>query len=252
MPAFLVKRKDLLGGEGMLTIAIVEDDLKSVQLLRKYIEQYGIDRKEQIKVQHYTNGLNFISECRMDCNIVLMDIEMPYLNGLETAKKLRMLDSHIPLIFITNMAQYAINGYEVQALDFMVKPVEYFNFSIKLDRAVRICRENVTSYIYVQTDLGVRKINTAELIYVESEKHYLFLHTQTECYKVRSTMKSFISRLPVEKFACCSKSYCVNMDYVTKFDSKSICVDQMEISISRNYKKEFIDQMTTFINRGGN
>ena len=175
----------------MLTVAIVEDDLKSAQLLTKYIERYNEEKKEQLTVLHFTNGLNFISEYKANCDIVLMDIEMPHMNGLETAKKLRMRDTHIPLIFITNMAQYAINGYEVQALDFMVKPVEYFNFSLKLDRAVRICKENKISYVYIQSDLGMRKIYV-ETLPVEkriisligyARKDVMGIHMENYCEK---------------------------------------------------------------------
>lgn len=236
----------------MLTVAIVEDDVRSAQLLMKYVERYGQERQEQMKALHYGNGLEFISEYKAECDIVLMDIEMPHMNGLETAAKLRIMDAQIPLIFITNMAQYAINGYEVQALDFMVKPVEYFNFSLKLDRAVRICKENVTSYIYIPNENGMIKMDSSELMYVESEKHYLYLHTRTDCYKLRSTMQEFVDKIPKEKFACCNKSFCVNMEYVMKFSTKTVTVCGMEIGISRNYKQEFLNQMTTYINRGGN
>ena len=112
--------------------------LTSAKILQDYILRYSEEKQEPLAVECFENGLNFISDYKASCDIALMDIEMPHMNGLDTARKLREFDSQIPLIFITNMAQYAINGYEVQALDFMVKPIEYFNFSLKLDKAIRI------------------------------------------------------------------------------------------------------------------
>ena len=138
----------------MITIAIVEDDKKSAKILQDYILRYSEEKQEPLAVECFENGLNFISDYKASCDIALMDIEMPHMNGLDTARKLREFDSQIPLIFITNMAQYAINGYEVQALDFMVKPIEYFNFSLKLDKAIRICKKLHGYQIYVPSEQG--------------------------------------------------------------------------------------------------
>jgi len=164
----------------MITIAIVEDDKKSAKILQDYILRYSEEKQEPLAVECFENGLNFISDYKASCDIALMDIEMPHMNGLDTARKLREFDSQIPLIFITNMAQYAINGYEVQALDFMVKPIEYFNFSLKLDKAIRICKKLHGYQIYVPSEQGTVKIDIADLIYIESAKHYLYLHTSKE------------------------------------------------------------------------
>ena len=142
----------------MITIAIVEDDKKSAKILQDYILRYSEEKQEPLAVECFENGLNFISDYKASCDIALMDIEMPHMNGLDTARKLREFDSQIPLIFITNMAQYAINGYEVQALDFMVKPIEYFNFSLKLDKAIRICKKLHGYQIYVPSEQGTVKI----------------------------------------------------------------------------------------------
>ena len=94
----------------MITIAIVEDDKKSAKILQDYILRYSEEKQEPLAVECFENGLNFISDYKASCDIALMDIEMPHMNGLDTARKLREFDSQIPLIFITNMAQYAING----------------------------------------------------------------------------------------------------------------------------------------------
>ena len=219
----------------MITIAIVEDDKKSAKILQDYILRYSEEKQEPLAVECFENGLNFISDYKASCDIALMDIEMPHMNGLDTARKLREFDSQIPLIFITNMAQYAINGYEVQALDFMVKPIEYFNFSLKLDKAIRICK----------------KLHGYQ-IYIESAKHYLYLHTSKETFRLRSTMGDFIAQLPTGRFSCCSKSFCVNLEWISRYQGNSVFVNGKELSISRSYKKTFIDQMTMYINRGGN
>ena len=150
------------------------------------------------------------------------------------------------------MAQYAINGYEVQALDFMVKPIEYFNFSLKLDKAIRICKKLHGYQIYVPSEQGTVKINIADLIYIESAKHYLYLHTSKETFRLRSTMGDFIAQLPTGRFSCCSKSFCVNLEWISRYQGNSVFVNGKELSISRSYKKTFIDQMTMYINRGGN
>ena len=153
----------------MITIAIVEDDKKSAKILQDYILRYSEEKQEPLAVECFENGLNFISDYKASCDIALMDIEMPHMNGLDTARKLREFDSQIPLIFITNMAQYAINGYEVQALDFMVKPIEYFNFSLKLDKAIRICKKLHGYQIYVPSEQGTVKFDIADLIYIERD-----------------------------------------------------------------------------------
>ena len=124
----------------MLSVAIVEDDRKYSKLLEGYLERYSAENDVKFKVDVFDDGLKFIMGYDGDggYNIVFMDVEMPRLDGIKTSRKLRATDKNVSLIFVTNMAKYAVSGYEVDALDFMVKPVDYFNFSLKLEKAVRI------------------------------------------------------------------------------------------------------------------
>lgn len=236
----------------MIRIAIVEDDGNSAELLLHYIDRYQEEKKEKITTEMFRDGLEFISDYKASYDLILMDIEMPHLNGLDTARKLRRMDGQVCLIFITNMAQYAIHGYEVQALDFMIKPVGYFNFSLKLDKVIRICSHQDQKYIFIPTEGGKLKLDTEEIVYIESDKHYLYLYTERGEFKIRSTMSEFIEKLPKKRFCNCNKSFCVNMDYISRYRGDSVIVNDVELRVSRTYKKAFVDKMTTYINRGGN
>lgn len=101
----------------MYRIAIVEDDQNAAEVLRSYLQRYEEENGEQFSVSSFANGLLFLKEQESGFDIVFMDIEMPALDGMETAKLLRRVNDISCLIFVTNMASYAIKGYEVDAID---------------------------------------------------------------------------------------------------------------------------------------
>ena len=110
----------------MINIAIIEDNAADANLLRSYIDRYFAETDKSYKVEVFSDGFNFLSNYSGKCNIAFFDIEMPHIDGMQVARRLRAVDSEVSIIFVTNMAKYAINGYEVSALDFIIKPVEYF------------------------------------------------------------------------------------------------------------------------------
>ena len=123
----------------MFKVAIVEDDRVASDTLKEYIERFAAEKNEKIEAEVFEDGLKFIGGYKPVYDIVFMDVVMPGINGIETAKKLREIDNGVVLVFITSMAQYAINGYEVDAADFLLKPVSYFTFSLKLAKIMRRC-----------------------------------------------------------------------------------------------------------------
>ena len=118
-------------GEGMYTIAIVEDDKTQAASLKEYLLRYAAENGEAFAVKTFSNAVIFLEKYTAVYDVVFMDIKMPYLNGIAAAHKLRELDKGVLLFFITSLTQYAIRGYEVDALNYIVKPVEY-NFSVLL------------------------------------------------------------------------------------------------------------------------
>ena len=120
----------------MISVAIVEDDERYAVILKEYLKKYEEEYRESIDVTRFEDGDEIVENYRSQFDIILMDIEMRFMNGMEAAKKIREKDSQVIIIFITNMASYAIIGYAVDALDYVLKPISYFAFSQRLNRAV--------------------------------------------------------------------------------------------------------------------
>lgn len=117
-------------------IALVEDDVKAAETIQKYLDRYEAENQIKFDVTTFSNAIPLLENYTADYDIIFMDIRMPYMNGMDAAHRLRAIDSKVILIFITSLTQYAVAGYEVEALDYIVKPVNYYDFALKLARAI--------------------------------------------------------------------------------------------------------------------
>ena len=122
----------------LIRIAIVEDEPTERDRIKVYLEEIAQEDQTQFDIEQYSSGMAFVMRGMKDYDLVLMDIDMPNLNGIETAKALRKVDQSATLIFVTNMAQYAISGYEVNAVDFILKPVNRYSFAIKINPILEV------------------------------------------------------------------------------------------------------------------
>ena len=119
-----------------MKLAIVEDRQEHVDRLQSFIEKYREEHNEQFQIFIFSDGLKFLDAYKRGFDIVFMDINMPHIDGMETAKRLREIDKNTCLIFITEHSSFAVSGYEVSAFDFILKPVEYARFAEKLKKPV--------------------------------------------------------------------------------------------------------------------
>ena len=235
----------------MYKLAIVEDDDSAAQQLQTYFSQYSDENSVEFDIQRFSNGVDFISDYQSVYDIVLMDIEMPMMDGMETARRLRAIDENVILIFVTNMAQQAINGYEVNAVNFLVKPVSYFKFSHAISKVIDKIVMRHDEVITVRAKESFYRLSVREIIYIEVYGHFLYYYTAKGKIEARGSLVQTEKELEPLGFARCNDCYIVNLRYVLQFNSKGVKLGgcEEEIPISRRKKNEFLDKLNMYINR---
>lgn len=231
----------------MLHIAIVEDEKIYAQHLSEYIQRFQEEFSQDIKLSVFTDGDEILEKYTSEYDIILMDIQMQFVDGMTAAEKIREMDKSVIIMFITNMTSYAVKGYEVDALDYIVKPVEYFSFSQKLARAIGRVRKKEEHYILVPVEAGVQKLEIEEVYYIESFGHELIYVTKKGRYSSRGVMKKLEEKLSPYGFYRSAKSYLVNMRYVEGVSEGCCLIHNESLQISRQKRKEFMDVLLNYM-----
>ena len=198
----------------MAKIAVVEDNDAMRAQLCGFIAQYAQESGHQLDVTAFSDGAQLVEPYRPGFDIIFLDIEMPKLGGMPTAERIRRQDPDVVLVFVTNMAQYAIRGYEVDALDFVLKPVSYYQFSTKLERALQRIQRRRGGQVALQVSGGVQLLDTDDILYLETRDRLLHYHTATDTWSVRGSLLKAEKDLAAYHFARCNQCYLVNLRHV--------------------------------------
>ena len=230
----------------MIQIAIVDDEAQARERVKECLDFWAQKEGVEFCVKEFDSGLAFIGTYAPIYDIVLLDIEMPGSDGLETARMLRKVDKSVIIMFVTNMSQLAIHGYEVEALDFIVKPVNRYSFAMKMSRALaRIKR--LDDVIQIKEEGETYAVSVSSIKYLEVSGHYVVFHTKDRNYSEYTTLKNAESKIGKDFFVHCNRHLLVNLRYIDSVKRESVIVDGEELLFSRAQKKPFLSAYSDFL-----
>ena len=219
----------------MIKAAIVDDDSVSLDLICSYLERFSKENNMEIVFSRFEEAISFLEQSH-SFDLVFLDIEMPLINGMQAAEKLRETNKSIALIFVTNTAKYAVNGYSVDAVDYLLKPVNYTRFSALMKKTVRMLG-------------GMRRVRLSTVICVEIKEHLLVWNTENGRIETWGTLKDAEKMLPQDRFVRCNHNCIIGLKYVDVVDGDyAVLYDGRRISISHSKRKTF---MTRLLQEGG-
>ncbi|MEG2640553.1 MAG: LytTR family DNA-binding domain-containing protein [Bacilli bacterium] len=236
----------------MIKIAIVEDNKEDAKQFKEYIKQYQEEQKVIFDIKIFSSGIIFLEEYQGNFDIIFMDIDLPGQNGLETSKILRERDAKVVLIFLTNLAKYAIKGYSVNAFDFIAKPITYFSFSTMLKRALTKCSFEKGTDVTINNQGVIVKVDVDSILYIEVYNHRLIFHTDSGDFSEWKSLSSIENEYVSYGFAKGSASFLINLRRVKCIFGNQVSLDNgTPVYLSRSQKKLFAQKFSEFISGDG-
>lgn len=231
-----------------MKIGILEDERQVSEKIKSYIQKFFNERGENVQIFVYSDAYSLIESYHSDMDVLFMDIQMNLMNGMEAATYIRQNDPHVLIVFVTNLAQYAVEGYSVNAFDFILKPVDYNGFAMKLER---ICKElnhkKTDSVVNIKTKRGFMRFNVSEIAYVEVKAHDLLYHVGDDVIVSRGTLKNATQELEKHYFSLCNNCYLVNLAYVRKVNNTVILSTGDELFVSQGKRKQFMTELAKYM-----
>lgn len=227
-----------------MNIAIVEDEKKEAEWLARLIEKYSAEHDITLACKVFNDGLDFLSGSKQQFEIVFLDIQMPFVDGLSVAAKLRQIDTNVIIVFVTNMVQYAIKGYEVEASDFIVKPIEYNVFEYKFKRILSLAKKRIATDIVISGGGGQLRVSAGDIDYVEVSGHKVIYHINGRGIESWDVLANVYEMLKPFDFCYCNSCYIVNLNHVRSVSGDMADVNGVQLKISRGKKKEFLRRLS--------
>lgn len=230
-----------------MRVAVIDDEQKERETLSGYLNRFESEYHKKIRIDVFESGDRFLETFGPEYDVIIFDVDMRGMNGLDCARKIREMDENVIILFVTNMAKYAVNGYEVDAIDYIIKPVGYYDFSLKFQKAVRRLSRKTEKSIMLEIGAKIHRVKVSDITYVEVLAHYVIYHLKNETFKLRGSMKEQELKLSAYNFSRIHKSYLVNLAYVENIQGNVIVVAGEQLPVGLAYKDVFMQDFLRFI-----
>ena len=233
--------------ETMLSVVLVEDEVFDRRMLRECLNRYSSESGTEFACTEYAGGEAFLEQHAGTPDLIFMDIVMEGLDGMSTARQMRLRNETSILIFVTSMIQYAVQGYSVDATDFLIKPISYPLFKLCMDRALKKLRRNTPAQLTFSNREGSWSIPASEICYFESLDHKVYVHTISRTIPVDLSLAAVEKMTASLPFFRCPTSFLINLSYAEHLKGNDLWVHGERLSVSRYRRKEFLDAWAAFL-----
>ncbi|MDR2620420.1 MAG: LytTR family DNA-binding domain-containing protein [Propionibacteriaceae bacterium] len=234
----------------MIRVGVVEDDERSKAEVLGHLARFERESagRERFTVTVFSDGSELVASYRLDFDILFLDIKMERLDGMSAARQIREVDSDVVIIFITNSPHYAINGYSVGALSYLLKPVTYTAFSGELKRSLTLVSKRERHTVMLSFENEKHRVDIADVCYLESYKHQITAHTLSRPYAAAGPLRALEEELGAHGFFRINSGYLVNLRHVTGIRQSAVLLrGGRELQVSRARKQAFLVALADYI-----
>ncbi|WP_312939925.1 LytTR family DNA-binding domain-containing protein [Oscillibacter sp.] len=218
-----------------MKVAIVEDETPHAEALQDLLQQWSEEHQALIDVALFDSGEAILSACGDLFDLVFMDIQMKGMNGISAARQLRQQGVHGQLVFLTSFSEYVFDGYEVQALNYLMKPVSYEKIAKCMDYVEQKLHDD--HYTFRDHD-SVTRIAYSKIINFSSANHYTQIITTEGDFRQRESLQIVFSHLP-SRFLFCHRTIIINMEHVSKLKGRELVLSNgVIVPISQTYLQD--------------
>lgn len=229
---------------------IIDDEPIAREIIVSHVSK--IHRIEVLAIcSNAVEAFNYINNHEID--LVFLDINMPEITGIAFAKSIK---NDIKIIFTTAYRDYAVEGFELRAVDYLLKPISFERLLKAVNTYFEVHEtENhnqpsdiseISEFMFVRSDRKMIKIEFEEIQYIESYSDYLKIHLKSSTVVTRETITSVEAKLPRDSFMRVHRSYIVSLTFITSFTNEQVCIHQTSIPISRSYKNEVLQRLEAY------
>ena len=232
-----------------IRIAICEDNIDQLHINQTYIEYWASLKGVKVEISSYQNAESFLFHWNgiKHYDIIFLDILMKKMSGIECAKYIRQKDEDVAIIFITGGDSYVFEGYKVQALDYLMKPISKKNVVETLNRWYEKYSRKEALYYLVKRGKELIKVNSDDIYYFISFDHYIDIHTVDDVLTFKEKISQVESELPNPQFCRCHRSYIVNLKCIDVINKNEIVLDNgVRIPVSKSRLKEVYESFITY------
>lgn len=236
----------------MRHISIVEDSKKDADALESQLARYALKTGDDFLIDKFDDPRAFLQKIPSETDALFLDIDMPSMSGMQLARKIRETNKDVIIVFVTNMLQYAVDGYSVSALDFLIKPVNEQSVMRTMNKVIETLESREARSISIKNsrDGRVMLVSAADIYYVEINRHRIVYHTKNGELHDWGSLDEIQDKLPKKTFSRCHVSFLVNLKYVSQIEKDSVTAGGDRLPMSRSQKKNFCADLAKYLGKG--